>query len=248
MSRTEGRKRASRFPPKTPFWIEVGASWKSLVHAAHAACAGGSAASSCSLVFFLDFGYQGFGREHEARDGGCVLQRQAGDLSRVDDTHLDHVAVLAGIRVEAEVFVLRFADLSDHDSAFVSGVERDLAGRLFEGALYDAEADSFVIMELDLLESGEAAEQRRAAAGNDTFLDSCARSVHGVLDTRLLFLQFGLGGRADFDDSNAADELGKALLELFLVIVAGGVFDLRADLLHPAFNFRRLAGTFDDRS
>src|ERR1700732_4833231 len=45
-----------------------------LVHAAHAACAGGSpAASSCSFLF-LDFSDEGFGREHEARDRGCVLK------------------------------------------------------------------------------------------------------------------------------------------------------------------------------
>src|SRR5580658_3106306 len=248
MSRTEGRKRASRFPPKTPFWIEVGASWKSLVHAAHAACAGGSAASSCSLVFFLDFSDEGFGREHEARDGGCVLQRQAGDLSRVDDAHLDHVAVFAGVCVEAEVLVLRVADLADHDSAFETGVEGDLAGRLLKGALHDADSDRFVIVELELLYSRDATEQRRAAAGNDTFLDSCARGVHSVFDTCLLFLQFRLGSRADFNDGNAADELGKALLELFLVIVAGGVFDLGADLLHTAFDVRGLAGAFDDRA
>src|SRR5580700_5024218 len=199
MSRTEGRKRASRFPPKTPFWIEVGASWKSLVHAAHAACAGGSPAASSRSVFFLDFSDEGFGREHEARDGGCVLQRQAGDLSRVDDAHLDHVAVFASVRVEAEVLVLRVADLADHDSAFKTGVERDLAGRLLEGALHDADANSLVIMELELLDSGDATEQRRAAAGDDTFLDSCAGGVHSVFDTRLLFLECRLGGRADFN-------------------------------------------------
>src|SRR6266568_4639676 len=53
--------------------------------------------------------------------------------------------------------------------------------------------------------------------------------------------------RAVFNDGDAADELGKALLELFLVVIAGGVFDLRADLLDTAFDVHGLAGAFDDR-
>src|SRR6267143_1859513 len=91
-------------------------------------------------------------------------------------------------------------------------------------------------MQLQLLDCGDAAEQRRAAAGDNAFLDSRAGGVHSIFDTGLLFLQFGFGGCADFDDGDAADQLGKALLELFLVVIAGGVFDLRADLLHTAFD------------
>src|SRR6266852_2225649 len=207
-----------------------------LVHAAHADCAGGTG-SGC-LVVFLDLGDEGFGGEHEARDGRSVLQRKARDLGRVDDAHLDHVPVLAGLGIEAEVFVLGFANPADHNGAFMAGVEGELAGRLFEGALHDADANGFVIMQLELLDGRDAAEQRRAAAGDDAFLDSRAGGVHGVFDTRLLFLQFGFGGCADLDDGDAANQLGKALLELFLVVVAGGVFDLRADLLHTAFDVR----------
>src|SRR6267143_665804 len=102
-------------------------------------------------------------------------------------------------------------------------------------------------MQLQLLDCGDAAEQRRAAAGDNALLDSRAGGVHSIFDTGLLFLQFGFGGSADFDDGDAADQLGKALLELFLVVIAGGVFDLRADLLHTAFDVRGLAGAFDDR-
>src|SRR6202521_3548397 len=217
-----------------------------LVHAAHAACAG-SSGSGCLLVVFLDVGDEGFGGEHQARDGRRVLQGEAGDLGRVDNTHLDHVAVLAGMGVKVQAFVLGIADLADHNGAFMAGVEGNLAGRLFKGALHDADTNGFVIMQLQLLDCGDAAEQRRAAAGDNAFLDSRAGGVHSIFDTSLLFLQFGFGSCADFDDGDAADQLGKALLELFLVVIAGGVFDLRADLLHTAFDVRRLAGAFDDR-
>src|SRR5258707_2547799 len=103
------------------------------------------------------------------------------------------------------------------------------------------------MVELELLDCSDGAKQRRAAAGDDTFLDSRAGGMDSVFDTGLLFLQFGFGGCADFDDGNAADQLGKAFLQLFLVVVGGGVFDLGADLLPTAFDVRGLAGAFDDR-
>src|SRR6267378_2515226 len=231
---------------RAPFRIEVTGELENLVHAAHAASAGGSGSGSL-LIVFLDVRDEGFGGEHQARDGSCILQREAGDLGWVNNAYLHHVAVLAGLSVEAEILFLGVADLADHNGAFMAGVESDLAGRLFESAPHDAGTNGFVIVELELLDGRDATEQRRAAAGDDTFLDSRASGVHSVFDTRLLFLEFGFGGCADLDDGDAADQLGKALLELFLVVVAGGVFDLRADLLHTAFDVRGLAGAFDDR-
>src|SRR5256714_13629169 len=218
----------------------------SLVHAAHAACAWGAAGRSL-LLFFLDFSNEGFGGEHQARDGGCVLQCQAGDLGRVDDALLDHVAVLAGVRVEAKVVVLGLADFADDYRAFMSGVVSDLAGRLFESALHDADAHGFVIVQLELVDGPEAAQQRRAASRNNAFLDGRAGGVHSILNASLLLFQLGFGGCADFNDGDAADQLGKALLELLLVVVGGGVFDLLADLLDAAFDLRALAGALDNR-
>src|SRR5215469_14216202 len=215
-----------------------------LVHAAHAACARG--AGRGFLFLFLELGHERFRGQHQARDGRCVLQRQTGDLGRVNNAHLHHVAVFAGVRIEAEVFLLGFADLADHHSAFGTGVVGDLAGGLFKRALHDARANGFVIVQLELLNGIEAADERRAAAGNDAFLNGCASGVHCVLDASFLFLQLGLGSRANLDDRNAADQLGKALLELLLVIVGGGVFDLLADLLDAAFDFGRLAGALDE--
>ena len=191
------------------------------------------------FFLFLDVGDQGFGGQHQGGDRRGVLQREASDLGWVDDAGLDHVAELAGFRVEAEVVVLRFADAADDDRAFLSGVLGDLAHGLFEGALHDVDADGFVIFELELVERGDAAKQRHAAAGNDAFLHGRAGGVHGVFDASLLFLQLGFGGGADFDNGHAADQLGQALLELFLVVVGGGVLDLRADLLDRGLRFRR---------
>src|SRR5271154_5820058 len=218
-----------------------------LVHAAHAAGAWGAAAVSCAgFLGFLNVGHQSFGGEHEARDGSGVLQSETSYLGRVNHACLDQVAVFAGVRVVAKVLVLGLADFAQNDGTFVAGIVDDLTERLFEGALHDVDADGIVIMQLELIESRDAADQSHTAAGNDTFLDSRAGCVHGVFDASLLFLQLGLGSSADFNDGNAADEFRKALLQFFLVIVGGGVFDLRTDLTDTAFDLGRLAAAFDD--
>jgi len=51
---------------------------------------------------------------------------------------------------------------------------RNLASRLFESALHNADANRFVIMQLELLDRSEATEQGSAAAGNDAFFDRSA--------------------------------------------------------------------------
>src|SRR5688500_7044458 len=63
----------------------------------------------------------------------------------------------------------------------------------------------------------------------------------------LLLLELHLGGRADFDDGDAAGELREALLELLLVEVAGGLLDLRLDLLDAGHDQFLLAVTLDER-
>ncbi len=71
--------------------------------------------------------------------------------------------------------------------------------------------------------------------------------MHRVLDTRLLLLHFGLGGRADLDQRHAADQLGQPLLELLPVVVRGRVLDLGPDLPDAACDGAFRAGAFDDR-
>ncbi len=66
--------------------------------------------------------------------------------------------------------------------------------------------------------------------------------MHGVVDAILLFLDLDLGRAADADDGHAARELGQPLLQLLLVVVGGGVLDLR----DPALDVGFLAGAVDD--
>ena len=70
----------------------------------------------------------------------------------------------------------------------------------------------------------------KAAARQDAFLDRGASRVHRVIDTILTLFDLDLGGTTDPDYRGAAGKLGKPLLQLFAVIVGGGLFDLRFDL------------------
>ena len=83
----------------------------------------------------------------------AFCRREAGNLGWINYAHLDHVAVLAGLRVEAVVLFLRLADLADHHSAFCTGVVGDLADGFLERALHDADANGFVIVQLELLDA-----------------------------------------------------------------------------------------------
>ena len=182
-----------------------------------------------------------------AGDRRRVLQRDARDLGRVEDAHLDHVAVLAGRGVEA-VVALAFDDLvDDHATA-----RRRRCATIWRSG--SSIARSTILMPaswsaLSPLRSSTActrAQQRDAAAGDDAFFDRRTRGVQRVFDARLLFLHLDFGRGADLDHRHAAGQLGHALLQLLPVVVAGRFLDLLADLLDARFDVGLFAGAVDD--
>ena len=70
--------------------------------------------------------------------------------------------------------------------------------------------------------------------------------MHRVFHAGFLLFHFSFGSCADFDDGYAADQFRQPLLQLLAVVVAGGLVDLAANFLHPAFDVGALAFTFDD--
>ncbi len=88
-------------------------------HAVHATMPpGGMPARSLGLGLVGD---HGLGGEHHGRDGRGVLDRGARHLGRIDDALGDHVDVLAGEDVEADLVGLPLrlgaADVLEHDRA-----------------------------------------------------------------------------------------------------------------------------------
>ena len=90
--------------------------------------------------------------------------------------------------------------------------------------------------------ASRAAQQGHAAAGQNAFFDRRTGGVQGVFDAGLLLLHVGFGAGADRDDRHAAGQLGQPFLELLLVVLALGRFDLVADLLDAGLDLGRLAG------
>src|SRR3954447_23724830 len=175
------------------------------------------------------------GRQDHRRDRGRVLERRTGDLGRVDDALVEHVPVLALEGIEA--LALRQAlDLLDDDLAGLAGVVRDLASRSLERLADDLDADLGITLELDLVERRDCLQQRRAATGDHPLLEARADRRESVLDPVLLLLELDLGRGPDLDDGDAARKLGKALLELLLVVVRGRLLDLGLDLGHPGLD------------
>ena len=99
----------------------------------------------------------------------------------------------------------------------------------------------------NIVNRGAAADKSGAATGDDALLDRRTRRGKRVLDAVLLLLELDLGCGADFDDGNAAGELGETLLELLAVPVRVGLFDLPLDLGDPTLDLVLGACAVDDR-
>src|SRR5439155_18722593 len=79
------------------------------------------------------------------------------------------------------------------------------------------------------------------------FFGSGLGGVQGVINEVLAFLHLGFGGRTSLDHGDAASQLGQAFLELFAVVIAGGLLDLLADLVGAGVDVLALAGAFDQQ-
>src|SRR6185503_14243202 len=109
------------------------------------------------------------------------------------------------------------------------------------------DAVAAVVIERQLVERRDAANERNTAAGDNALFDSRAGRVHRVLDARLLLLHLDLGRRADADHRDAADQLREALLQLLAIVVRRGLLDLAADRLDAGVDLVLRAGALDDR-
>jgi hypothetical protein len=88
------------------------------VHAAHTTHAASTRRhTGAALVFLRHFGHHGFRGDQERRDRGCILDRHANHLGRVDDALGNQIAVFAGLRVESVGILVIFEDLAEDDGA-----------------------------------------------------------------------------------------------------------------------------------
>src|SRR3546814_823786 len=90
-------------------------------HAAHTTHAAHIRHTAAGRLVFHDFGNSGFGREQQAGNRCCVLQRGAGYLDGIQHALFDQVAVLASSGVIA-VVALAVSHIVDHNAGLVTGV------------------------------------------------------------------------------------------------------------------------------
>src|SRR6476620_9028078 len=218
------------------------------VHAAHATHAAATRRhTGAALVFLRHFGDHGFGGNQQRRNRGCVLNRYANHLGRVDDALGDQIAVFAGLRVEAVGILVLFEDLAEDDGTVFTCVDRDLAGRPGQRLAHDLDAGLLVVvLGAQALEMLGGAQQSDAAARHDAFFNRRTGRMHRVIHAILALLDFDFGRAADADHRHAACELGQTLLQLLTVVVRGGFLDLRLDLRHARLDVGLLAGAVDD--
>src|SRR4030095_16603455 len=108
------------------------------------------------------------------------------------------------------------------DGRVVAGVGRDLAAGDLERLAHDVHAELLVTHHLDLVQHADGLDERRAAAREDALLDGRAGGAQVILYAAFLLLHLPLGRGTDLYLRHAAGQLGQALLELLLVVVAGG--------------------------
>src|SRR2546423_4396241 len=165
-----------------------------------------------------------------------MLQSRAGDLGRIDHARFDEIFKVSRLCVKAKVRVRVATNLLENDRTLVTGITGDLAYGLFYCAADDVYPDLFVALGLKVLKTISSAEQGNAASRNYPLFNRCASGVQRVFDPSLLFLHFGLGSGADFDNGYAPSELRQALLKLLAVVIGGRLFNLGSELLDPAFD------------
>src|SRR5690606_16643580 len=123
----------------------------------------------------------------------------------------------------------------------------DLAQRSLDGTTQQRDTDVLVfVVTLELGDGLQSANQRNTAARHHAFFDGCTGSVQGIFDASLLLFHLDFGTGTDLDHRNTAGQLGQTLLQLLLVVVGSGFFDLLADLRNAGFDVHLLASTLDD--
>src|SRR6476620_8818035 len=144
-----------------------------VVHAAHTPhTAATGRHTGAALVFLRYFGHHGFGGDQESRNRGCILDRYANDLGRVDNARRDQVDIFAGLRVEAVVVLILLEDLADDDRAVFTCVDSDLAGRPGQRLAHDLDAGLLVVvLGANALKVLGGTEQGDAAARDDAFFN-----------------------------------------------------------------------------
>src|SRR6185437_13345769 len=199
-----------------------------IIHSTHARS---TARMSVSFFFLGLVGDYTLGGQQHTGDRSGIFKCNTGYLGRVDDAGPEEVLVFSSACVET-IIGLAFLHLLYDDAAFETAVANDLTEGLFERAFNDRDTGGFVFVNaLELFQGFNRADIRDTAAGNDTFFNCSAGSVQGVVDAVFLFFHFYFGSSTYVENGYTAGQFGQTLLQLFLIVIGSGGFDLGLDLV-----------------
>lgn len=91
-------------------------------------------------------------------------------------------------------------------------------------------------MSLNAIKNLGSVQEGTSSSNDDSLLDGGSGGTDGVLDSVLDLTDLDFGGSSDLDDSDSSLQLGKSLLELFLIVLAGGGGQSLLDLLDSLFD------------
>src|SRR6185295_3143806 len=124
----------------------------------------------------------------------------------------------------------------------------NLACRRLQGPSHDLDADSLVVvLRVQTDKRSAGIEERDATARNDALCDGRAGGMHRVVDAIPALLDLDLGSAADPDDRDAAGQLRQTFLHFLLIVVRGGLLDLRPQLRAAGGDRGLVAGAVDNR-
>ena len=133
--------------------------------------------------------------------------------------------------------ILVALDLFNYHGSFFTGIGCDLVNRFFQSFRKDFHCHFFFIRySFQGFEGFRGLNEGNSTTGYDTFFNSCTGCGQSIFNTMFLFFQLGLSCGTNTDDSHTASQFSQAFLQLFAVIIAGGVIDLSADLLDATLN------------
>ncbi len=108
--------------------------------------------------------------------------------------------------------------------------------------------DGFIIVEaFQLFNRLDGIDEGYTSTGDDTFLNGSSGSTQCVIYTCFLFFHFNFRGSTYIKYSYTTCQLCKSFLKFLLVIIRGGGFDLRLDLVDPGRDRFLCSSSVDNR-
>ena len=138
-------------------------------------------------------------------------------------------------------------DVLDDHRAILAGIRGNFAHRNFQRFTDNPDTRIFIfVFQPDFFQRFDGVDQGDTATRHDAFFLGGTGRAQRIFHPMFLLFEFGFGCGPNFDDGHTTGEFRHAFLQLLPIVIAGGVFDLPANLFDPAGDGGFIACTIDD--